>query len=224
VLDKAAELKGLDLAEVAVLISATGPDLVAAMFRAAERVKNEIYGPRIVLFAPLYYSNICTNECVYCAFRRSNTALDRRLLSLDEIEAETAALIDQGHKRLLLIGGEAFPKNGFQYVLDAIARIYSVKRGRGEIRRVNVNIAPLTVDQFGALKASGIGTYQLFQETYDRAVYADMHKDGPKTDFDWRASAIDRAMGSIGRWRPASTTSGSACCSGLPTGGSRCWR
>lgn len=194
VLAKAATMGGLDLADVAVLIALKDKDLIAEMFRTAEQVKNEIYGPRIVLFAPLYFSNICTNECVYCAFRRSNTELERKILSLEELEAETAALIDQGHKRLLLIGGEAFPKNGFQYVLDAIEHIYSVKRGRGEIRRINVNIAPLAVDQFRQLKDAGIGTYQLFQETYHRDTYAKMHRDGPKANFEWRLDAIDRAM------------------------------
>ncbi|WP_237152934.1 [FeFe] hydrogenase H-cluster radical SAM maturase HydG [Oryzibacter oryziterrae] len=194
ILAKARELKGLSERDVATLCTVRDPDLVAEMFDAARYAKNEIYGPRIVMFAPLYFSNICTNECVYCAFRRSNKELDRKALSLDEIESETAALIDQGHKRMLLIGGEAFPKSGFQYLLDAIERIYSVKRGRGEIRRVNVNVAPLSTDQFRDLKAAQIGTYQLFQETYHRKTYAEMHLDGPKADFDWRATAIDRAM------------------------------
>jgi 2-iminoacetate synthase len=194
ILSKARALGGLNQDDVAVLLAIKDPGLTHELYDAARFVKTEIYGPRIVLFAPLYFSNICTNECVYCAFRRSNHELDRKVLSMDEIEAETAALIDQGHKRLLLIGGEAFPKGGFQYLLDAIERVYSVKRGRGEIRRININVAPLSVDQFRQLKAANIGTYQLFQETYDRKVYKEMHLDGPKADFDWRASAIDRAM------------------------------
>jgi 2-iminoacetate synthase len=194
ILAKASELHGLSLEDVAILSTTQDKELLSEIFSAAERVKNEIYGPRIVMFAPLYFSNICINECVYCAFRRSNTELERKVLTQEELAAETAALIDQGHKRLLLIGGEAFPKDGFQYVLDAIATIYSVKRDNGEIRRVNVNLAPLTVEQFRALKDAKIGTYQLFQETYDRKVYAQMHLDGRKTDFDWRATAIDRAM------------------------------
>ncbi|MDR3494383.1 MAG: [FeFe] hydrogenase H-cluster radical SAM maturase HydG [Ancalomicrobiaceae bacterium] len=194
ILSKARTLGGLSEDDVAVLLSVKDPALTHELYDAARFVKTEIYGPRIVLFAPLYFSNICTNECVYCAFRRSNHELDRKVLSMDEIEAETAALIDQGHKRLLLIGGEAFPKGGFQYLIDAIERIYSVKRGRGEIRRININVAPLSVDQFRQLKAAQIGTYQLFQETYHRKTYAEMHLDGPKADFDWRASAIDRAM------------------------------
>lgn len=193
-LAKAVDLVGLSADEVAVLSMVHDADLTEEIFHAAKKVKEEIYGPRIVLFAPLYFSNICTNECVYCAFRRSNHELERKALSIDEIKAETAALIDQGHKRLLLIGGEAFPKGGFQYLIDAIEAIYSVKRGRGEIRRINVNVAPLTTDEFRRLKAAHIGTYQLFQETYDRRVYAEMHIDGKKADFDWRATAIDRAM------------------------------
>ncbi|NLH82047.1 MAG: [FeFe] hydrogenase H-cluster radical SAM maturase HydG [Phyllobacteriaceae bacterium] len=194
VLAKAAELGGLDAADVAVLAAVRDPEATEEMFAAAARVKEEIYGPRIVFFAPLYFSNICANECVYCAFRRSNHALERKVLTIDELKAETAALIDQGHKRVLLIGGEAFPKEGFRYLLDAIEAIYSVKRGRGEIRRINVNVAPLTTDEFRQLKAAHIGTYQLFQETYDRDVYANVHVDGRKADFDWRATAIDRAM------------------------------
>ena len=165
ILEKAAMLGGLSEDDVAVLCAVTDPDLTAELFHTAEKVKTEIYGPRIVLFAPLYFSNICLNECVYCAFRRSNKDLDRKILTMEEIEAETAALIDQGHKRVLLIGGEAFPKTGFQYLIDAIERIYSVKRGRGEIRRINVNVAPLETDEFRWLKETGTGTYQLFQET-----------------------------------------------------------
>ena len=194
ILSKAGNLQGLDEDDVAVLCGVTDPRLIEELFDAARRVKAEIYGPRIVLFAPLYFSNICTNECAYCAFRKSNKELDRKILSLDEIEAETAALIEQGHKRLLLVGGEAFPKDGFRYLLDVIGRIYSVKRDRGEIRRINVNVAPLSTEEFRHLKAAHIGTYQLFQETYDRKVYAEMHPKGPKADYDWRLSVMDRAM------------------------------
>lgn len=194
ILAEARGLGGLDAAQVATLSTVTDPELIEEMYAAASAVKTEIYGPRIVLFAPLYFSNICTNECVYCAFRRSNRELVRKVLTLEEIAAETAALVDQGHKRLLLIGGEAFPKTGFQYVLDAIETIYAVKRDAGEIRRINVNLAPLEVEEFRALKAAKIGTYQLFQETYDREIYARVHVDGRKADFDWRATAIDRAM------------------------------
>ncbi|CAH2601297.1 [FeFe] hydrogenase H-cluster radical SAM maturase HydG [Rhodovastum atsumiense] len=194
ILDKARTLTGLGLAEVAVLSTVTSPDLLAEVFDAARTVKDEIYGRRVVLFAPLYFSNICQNECVYCAFRKNNHELSRRFLTLEEVAQETAALVEQGHKRLLLIAGEAFPGKGFSYLLDAIATIYGVHRDRGEIRRINVNVAPLTVEEFRALKAAGIGTYQLFQETYHRPTYAEVHVAGPKTDFAWRVSAMDRAM------------------------------
>ena len=194
ILDKARQLKGLNLEDVAALAAVTNADLLAAMFEAARFVKDEIYGQRIVFFAPLYFSNICLNECVYCAFRKSNQDLVRKILSLQEVAEETAALVDQGHKRVLLIAGEAFPDKGFQYLLDAIAAIYAVKRDNGEIRRINVNVAPLAVEQFRALKEAGIGTYQLFQETYHRQTYGEVHIGGKKTDFDWRVTAIDRAM------------------------------
>jgi 2-iminoacetate synthase len=194
ILAKARELKGLDLAEVATLLAVTTPDLLTEVFEAAKYVKEEIYGRRIVLFAPLYFSNVCQNECVYCAFRKSNRDLVRKSLTLEEVAQETAALVDQGHKRLLLIAGEASYGKGLSYLLDAIATVYAVKRDNGEIRRVNINVAPLAVEEFRALKQAGIGTYQLFQETYHRETYAKMHVGGRKMDFDWRASAIDRAM------------------------------
>jgi 2-iminoacetate synthase len=194
ILAKARELKGLALDEVAALMAVEDETMLNAMFDTARWVKNEIYGRRIVMFAPLYFSNACCNECVYCAFRKSNHALARKSLSLAEVAKETEALIDQGHKRILLIAGESISDDSFQFLLDAIATVYSVKKGKGEIRRVNVNVAPLSVDQFRALKAAGIGTYQIFQETYHRKTYAEVHVDGRKTDFDWRLNAIDRAM------------------------------
>jgi 2-iminoacetate synthase len=148
-----------------------------------------------VLFAPLYISNLCSNECVYCAYRARNKELVRRALTQDEIATETRLLIEQGHKRLLLLAGESYPKeDGFGYILKAIETIYKTKSGGGEIRRVNVNIAPLSVEQFKQLKAAKIGTYQLFQETYHRQTYAAVHQGGPKRDYDWRTTAFDRAM------------------------------
>ena len=168
VLAKARQMQGLDKNDVAVLMEIRGPALLDEMFAAARFVKDEIYGNRLVLFAPLYISNLCKNECSYCAFRAGNTELKRRVLTQEEIAAEVKVLIDQGHKRLLLVSGEEYPKEGFNYILKAIDTIYKTKSGRGEIRRVNVNIAPLTVDQFRQLKDAHIGTYQLFQETYHR--------------------------------------------------------
>jgi 2-iminoacetate synthase len=194
VLDKAGELKGLDMEDVAVLSSVSDPELLGELFAAARDVKDAIYGSRLVLFAPLYVSNLCTNDCLYCAFRVRNKELKRRALTQDEIRREVEILVDQGHKRVLLVAGESYPDEGFRYVLDSVATIYDVKRGNGEIRRVNVNVAPLTVDEFTALKATGIGTYQLFQETYHRETYRDVHVGGKKRDYDWRVTAMHRAM------------------------------
>ncbi|MFZ0829186.1 MAG: [FeFe] hydrogenase H-cluster radical SAM maturase HydG [Verrucomicrobiia bacterium] len=194
VLAKARQMEGLDAGDVAVLMGVEDPALQEEMFAAARFVKDEIYGNRLVLFAPLYISNLCKNECAYCAFRVRNTALTRRVLTQAEIASEVKILIEQGHKRLLLVSGESYPREGFNYVLKAIETIYGVKSGRGEIRRVNVNIAPLTVEQFKQLKAAGIGTYQLFQETYHRETYASIHTAGAKRNFDWRVTAMDRAM------------------------------
>jgi 2-iminoacetate synthase len=194
ILAKARELKGLNLEEVAALSAVEAPELMAEVFEAARFIKDRIYGRRVVLFAPLYFSNECGNECTYCAFRRSNTELTRRTLTLDEIREETIALIKQGQKRVLLIAGEDSSPAGFQYLLDAIRTVYSVKLGHGEVRRINVNVAPLSINQFHELEQSGIGTYQLFQETYHRATYNSVHVAGRKANFDWRASALDRAM------------------------------
>jgi 2-iminoacetate synthase len=194
ILQKAKELKGLSRDDVVPLLGVTDPELLGELFRTAGEVKQAIYGNRIVLFAPLYISNLCANECDYCAFRVSNRALDRRVLSQQEIAEEVRWLVDHGHKRLLMVAGEAMPHDGFDYYLKAIDTIYATRTERGEIRRVNVNLAPLEVEQFAALKARNIGTYQLFQETYHRPTYAQVHKFGRKADYDWRLGAIDRAM------------------------------
>ncbi|MBT3194062.1 MAG: [FeFe] hydrogenase H-cluster radical SAM maturase HydG [Verrucomicrobia bacterium] len=194
IIAKSLEMKGLDSEEVAMLMGISDPGQISALFDAAQHVKDEIYGRRLVVFAPLYVSNLCANECLYCAFRVKNKAIVRRALTQEEIAHETGALIDQGHKRVLLVAGEAYPKQGFQYILDAIETVYSVKHEKGDIRRVNVNVAPLSVEDFKRLKAANIGTYQIFQETYHRETYAKVHTSGQKRDYDWRLSAIDRAM------------------------------
>jgi len=194
ILAKASELNGLEMDEVAVLSSVSDPELLGELFGAARDAKDAIYGARLVLFAPLYVSNLCINDCLYCAFRVKNKELKRRALTQDEIRREVEILVDQGHKRVLLVAGESYPKQGFQYILDSIATIYDVKRGNGEIRRVNVNVAPLSVDEFRALKGTGIGTYQLFQETYHRETYRRMHVSGKKKDYDWRVTGMHRAM------------------------------
>jgi 2-iminoacetate synthase len=194
ILAKASQLQGLDANEVAALSFVDQPEQLDQLFQTARQVKDAIYGSRLVLFAPLYISNLCANDCLYCAFRARNKEVERRSLSQEEISHEARALIDQGHKRVLLVAGESYPQEGFSYVLQAVKTIYSVKSDRGEVRRINVNIAPLTVDQFRELKATGIGTYQLFQETYHRDTYSRVHLSGRKKDFQWRVTAMDRAM------------------------------
>jgi len=194
ILAKARELKGLDLEEVAVLTSVSEPDLISEMFATARAVKNEIYGTRLVLFAPLYISNLCVNECQYCAFRSKNKEVTRRALTQEEIATETRILVEQGHKRVLLVAGESNRDKDLDYILDAIDTVYNTKSGHGEIRRINVNIAPLSVEAFKRLKAAQIGTYQVFQETYHRPTYQEVHVRGPKRDYDWRITAPDRAM------------------------------
>ncbi len=194
ILAHAREMKGIGADEAAVLCAVSDPGQVSALFETARHIKDEIYGRRLVIFAPLYVSNLCGNECLYCAFRAKNNAIHRRALTQDEIANETRILIDQGHKRVLLVAGESYPVQGFQYILDAIETVYSVKHNHGEIRRINVNVAPLSVEEFKALKAARIGTYQIFQETYHRETYAQVHVGGKKRDYDWRITAIDRAM------------------------------
>jgi 2-iminoacetate synthase len=195
ILEKGLRMKGLDLKEVAALSSISDPELLGELFAAARRVKDEIYGKRLVIFAPLYISNLCANECLYCAFRARNTQIKRRALTQVEIAEETRILISQGHKRVLLVAGESYPREGFSYVLKSIETVYGVRgEGAGEIRRVNVNVAPLTAEEFKLLKAARIGTYQLFQETYHRNTYKAVHLAGKKADYDWRVTAPDRAM------------------------------
>jgi 2-iminoacetate synthase len=194
VLAKARAMDGLDGEDVATLMTVSDPELLGELFGAAQFVKDTIYGKRLVIFAPLYVSNLCANECTYCAFRARNTELQRRALTQEEVAREARVLIDQGHKRVLLVAGESYPREGFSYVLRCIETIYGVTHDKGEIRRMNVNVAPLTLDEFHALKASRIGTYQLFQETYHRATYTGVHLAGKKRDYDWRITAMDRAM------------------------------
>jgi 2-iminoacetate synthase len=184
IISKAKELKGLDAEDIAKLASIRDPELLGELFQAAKEIKEVIYGNRMVIFSPLYISNLCQNECLYCAFRAKNKAVKRR----------AKILINQGHKRVLLVAGESYPRQGFQYVLDSIAAVYETKVGNGEIRRVNINVAPLDVDEFRQLKAAEIGTYQLFQETYHRPTYKKVHVSGQKADYDWRVTAMDRAM------------------------------
>jgi 2-iminoacetate synthase len=194
ILSKALELQGLNMDDVATLAAISDPQLLNELFEAAKKAKETIYGRRLVLFAPLYISNLCGNECLYCAFRAKNKEVKRRALSQDEIRKEIEMLVQQGHKRVLVVAGESYPKEGFSYVLKSIETVYDVKVGPGEVRRVNANVAPLTVDEFKQLKAAKIGTYQLFQETYNRKTYKSVHRGGKKADYDWRVTGMDRAM------------------------------
>lgn len=194
VIAKARELKGLESGEVATLLQCNDPAVLEEMFHAARAVKESIYGNRLVLFSPLYISNLCRNDCQYCAFRVRNKNIQRRVLTQEEIAEEVRQLVRTGHKRILLVAGEAYPQEGLDYIFKSIATAYGIRDGNGEIRRVNVNIAPLTVEEFRELKASKIGTYQLFQETYHLPTYQQMHLRGPKADYQWRLSAIGRAF------------------------------
>jgi len=194
ILAKAAEMKGLNMAEVAALTCISDPVQLGELFNTANQVKETIYGKRLVVFAPLYISNLCSNECLYCAFRATNKEIVRSVLPQEHIAREVKELINQGQKRVLLVAGESYPKKGFQYVLDSIKTVYDVKTEHGEIRRVNVNVAPLEIEEFKQLKEAGIGTYQLFQETYHRETYSKVHVGGKKRDYNWRVWALHRAM------------------------------
>ena len=185
--------KRLELAEMAALLSVADPDLQEEMFAAARTLKRTVYGNRIVLFAPLYIGNKCSNCCKYCGFRVENRQVVRRTLSDDELRAEVLALIAKGHKRLVIDYGE-HPDYSAEVIAHAVEIIYATKAGNGEIRRVNVNCAPLDVEGYRKMKAVGIGTYQIFQESYHRPSYAAMHPRGRKADFLWRLYGQDRAM------------------------------
>jgi 2-iminoacetate synthase len=187
-------LTGLTLDQTATLICNGDPEIESELFATARELKETIYGSRIVLFAPLYISNYCANECSYCAFRVRNHEARRRALTQAEIAQEVKALVEQGHKRVLMVAGEAYPQGGFDYVLRSIRTIYETRSGTGEIRRVNVNLAPCTEDQFRALHDAEIGTYQIFQETYHRPTYESVHLAGPKRDYDYRLGTPHRAM------------------------------
>lgn len=194
ILAKAKEMKGISYHDVLALLNNKDLDLDHEIFETSKWIKDEIYGNRLVIFAPLYISNLCNNECIYCAFRASNKKLHRKELDQNEIKEETTTLINQGHKRVLLVAGEAYQKKGLDYVLDSIDTVYSVQNNKGNIRRINVNIAPLTVDEFKRLHGKKIGTYQLFQETYHKDTYKKLHLKGPKANYDFRLEAMDRAF------------------------------
>ncbi len=196
ILAKSRALKRLTLEETALLLCADDPASVRKIFDAAAYVKDTIYGKRVVLFAPLYISNFCSNSCLYCAFQAGNRQLTRKALTADEIKTEVASLLQRGHKRVLVVAGESAPsgRTPVDYYREAIDAVYSVQVGPHRIRRVNINCAPLSVDEFKVLKTAGIGTFQLFQETYHEETYRKVHVRGPKSDPDNRIDAIDRAF------------------------------
>ena len=195
ILNKARQLKGLNLGDVAKLLCVEDEAQIGKILDTAHYCKEEIYGKRLVLFAPIYTGNACVNNCVYCGFRRDNKTLKRKILTLDEIENETLHLLRMGHKRALLICGES-PRNDADYMVEAIRRTYAAKDEKGsQIRRINVELAPMSVSDFAKLKAERIGTYVCFQETYDEVEYRKFHPAGtPKGDYLNRLTVMDRAM------------------------------
>ena len=185
---------GLTHREASLLLACEIPALVDRIFEVAEEIKLAFYGNRIVIFAPLYLSNYCVNGCLYCPYHLKNKSMPRRKLTQDEVRAEVVALQDMGHKRLAIESGEDPVHNPIEYILDCIRTIYSVHHKNGDIRRVNVNIAATTVENYRRLKEAGIGTYILFQETYHKESYLRLHPTGPKHDYNWHTEAMDRAM------------------------------
>ena len=194
ILDKANKAKGLTHREAALLLECEDKELIEKMFILAEDLKKRFYGNRIVMFAPLYLSNYCVNGCIYCPYHAKNKEIARKKLTQEEIKREVIALQDLGHKRLALEAGEDPKNNPIEYILECINTIYSIKHKNGAIRRVNVNIAATTVENYRKLKEAGIGTYILFQETYNKESYEKLHPTGPKHDYNYHTEAHDRAM------------------------------
>ncbi|MGM0498398.1 MAG: radical SAM protein, partial [Bacteroidota bacterium] len=193
IIAKSINKERLSLKDTATLINADDLELIEEIKQGARDLKNKIYGNRIVLFAPLYIGNRCTNDCKYCGFRTSNKYAVRRTLSDEEIVHETEALEDNGQKRLILVYGE-HPAYSPDYIAHTVKKVYEVKKGNGEIRRVNINAAPLDIEGFKKVWEAGIGTYQVFQETYHPEAYKWYHLGGKKRDYDWRLTSLDRAQ------------------------------
>lgn len=193
-IEKARTCKGLNHREAAVLLECDDPELLEEIFGLAREIKQKFYGNRIVMFAPLYLSNYCVNGCVYCPYHAKNKTIARKKLSQEEIRQEVIALQDMGHKRLALEAGEDPIRNPIEYILESIQTIYSIKHKNGAIRRVNVNIAATTVENYRRLHEAGIGTYILFQETYHKENYEKLHPRGPKSNYAYHTEAMDRAM------------------------------
>lgn len=193
-IERARDCKGLTHREAAVLLECDIPELNERMTEVAKEIKQKFYGNRIVLFAPLYLSNYCVNGCVYCPYHSINKHIPRVKLTQEQIKEEVIALQDMGHKRLALETGEDPVNNPIEYILESIKTIYSIKHKNGAIRRVNVNIAATTVENYTKLKEAGIGTYILFQETYNKKAYEELHPFGPKSNYAYHTEAMDRAM------------------------------
>ena len=194
IIEKAKKRKGLNHREASVLLACTNEEKNQEIYKLAEQIKKDFYGNRIVMFAPLYLSNYCVNGCTYCPYHLKNKHITRKQLSQEEIRREVTALQDMGHKRLALEAGEDPVRNTMEYYLESIKTIYSIKHKNGAIRRVNINIAATTVDNYRLLKEAGIGTYILFQETYHKESYLQLHPTGPKHNYDYHTEAMDRAM------------------------------
>lgn len=193
VINKSLQLKGLSPTEAAILLNCEDDNALSRLFTTARQIKDLIYGNRLVLFAPLYLSNRCINSCLYCGFSRETPNSDKQILSAKEVRDETKALISQGHKRLLLVSAED-PAVTIDYLEEVIKTVYETKAGNGSIRRLNVNVAPMRIPDFKRLKETGIGTYQLFQETYHTGTYNKMHLSGPKSDYLKRLYACSNAQ------------------------------
>ena len=194
IIEKAKKRKGLTHREASVLLACSDEEKNKEIYKLAEQIKKDFYGNRIVMFAPLYLSNYCVNGCTYCPYHAKNKHIMRKQLSQEEIRREVIALQDMGHKRLALEAGEDPVRNTMDYYLESIKTIYSIKHKNGAIRRVNINIAATTVDNYRLLKEAGIGTYILFQETYHKESYLELHPTGPKHDYNYHTEAMDRAM------------------------------
>lgn len=194
IIEKAKERKGLSHRDASVLLACEIKEKNEEIFKLAEEIKNDFYGNRIVLFAPLYLSNYCVNGCVYCPYHKQNCHIKRKKMTQEEIEREVVALQDMGHKRLAIEAGEDPVNNPIEYILESIKTIYSIKHKNGAIRRVNVNIAATTVENYRKLRDAGIGTYILFQETYHKESYEKLHPTGPKHNYAYHTEAMDRAM------------------------------
>lgn len=194
IIEKAKLKKGLNHREASVLLACTDAEIINEIFALAKKIKQDFYGNRIVLFAPLYLSNYCINGCVYCPYHAENKHIPRKKMTQEEIKKEVIALQDMGHKRLALEAGEDPVNNPLEYILESIKTIYSIKHKNGAIRRVNVNIAAASIEDYKKLHEAGIGTYVLFQETYNKKDYEMLHPSGPKHNYKYHTEAMDRAM------------------------------